>query len=117
MTDEFESRLQRMFAEAEVNMPAADFAARIGADLRKSRRRERLVRCSRWLTALALAWLSLQLLMPALGALGASVTMLPGVITDSVVALSRSPLVYVYGAALGGYLLLRLAGRFHLRLL
>jgi hypothetical protein len=117
MTREFENQLQRMFADAELELPAADFTARIVSDLQRPRRRERLIWCTSVLAALAFLWFSLPALEPALGVVAASAGVFPNAAIEAMVTLSRSPLVYVYGTALGAYLLVRLLNRFPLRLL
>lgn len=117
MTRELESQLKQLFAAADVDLPAEDFTAGIMAELQRSYRRERLIRLSALVAPLLFLWLSWPSLGPMLRIAAEYASLLTEVAAESAVALSQSPLVYVYGTALGGYLLLRLVHRFQIRLM
>ena len=116
MTTPFESRLQRLFVETAAQLPAEDFTARLTAELHESRRRGRLLRSAGAALALGLLWAFLPSLEPAIGTVAAYPGQAFDVVTEALAALSRSPLIYVYGAALAGYAGRAAAQRFHIRL-
>lgn len=117
MTPELENPLRQMFAGLDEELPATDFTSKVMSELLRPRRRERLLWSAAVLAALAFVWF-------AFPDLETGVTVVAGffrnafdVAGDSLAALSRSPLVYIYGTALGGYALLWLTRRLRIRLM
>jgi hypothetical protein len=104
MAPEFENDLKRMFARADEELPAAQFTNRLMSELLKPRRRERWLGAAALLAAVAFLWFSFPYLEAGLK-----------VAVES--ALAQSPLLYIYGTALGGYALLWLVRRFQIRLM
>ncbi len=117
MTPELESRLKQMFAELDEDLPSTDFTSKVTSELLKPRRRERLLRSSAILAALPLLWLSFSELEAGLRIVAGLPQVLFDIARGPLSALSQSPLLYIYGTALGGYLLLRLARLLELRLM
>ena len=117
MARELENQLKQMFAELDEDLPAADFTSRVMSELLKPRRRERLLWSSAILAALALLWLS----FPDIEAGLRIVAGFPRVLFDAAektsAVLAQSPLVYIYGTALGGYVLLWLTRSLKIRLM
>jgi hypothetical protein len=105
MTREIENPLKQMFADLDENLPSAGFTSEVMSELLKPRQRERLLRSSAVLAALAFLWLSFPHLDAGVRIVGSA----------SLATLSQSPLVYVYGMALGGYALLWLMRRIQIR--
>ena len=117
MTREFELHLKQLFRDADVDLQSERFTAGVMDELLRLRRRERRIWSSSFLAALAFLWLLVANFAPALGTVAAYPPVLADAAAQTLVSLSRSPLVHVYGVALMSYLLLRLARRFHLRLI
>jgi hypothetical protein len=116
MTREIEGQLKQMFAQLDEGLPAADFTSQVMSRLHKVRRTERLLLASAVLAVLAFLGFSFFYLESVVGSVaGLSEAVLDGA-TDSSATLIHSPLVYVYGMAMGGYLLLRLTQRLTIRL-
>lgn len=113
MTREIENQLEGMLAAA-ADLPGDDFTARVMSDVLGPRRRERLIRVSGLLAALMFCCLLLWQLEPLLGTVAGSPRLLPRFAAESWRALSGSPLVCVYGTALGAVLLARLLRRLHI---
>jgi hypothetical protein len=114
--NEVENQLRTLFREAEVELPAEAFAARVSAELNRRQRREILLWTFAGLAALAVFWLLLPELKPAVRTVAVFPRVLLEAATDLIGALAQSPLVYIYGAVLGAGLLLRLRRRFRIRL-
>jgi hypothetical protein len=114
MTTEFESELERLFADTDTELPDEEFTARLMAELHKPRRRERWIWSAACAVALALSWALFPTLDPVLRVVAGYPGELLDVVTKALVALSGSPLTYVYGTALAGYLLHHLVRRFHI---
>jgi hypothetical protein len=117
MTRALENRLEQLFAEADTDLPAEVFTAKVMSELRKQRRRQLLLWSSSVLAGLVFLWFSFSSFEPALRTVAEYPSIALDLVAESLVALSQSPLVYVYGTALGGYLLLGLMRRFHIRLM
>jgi hypothetical protein len=117
MTRELESELKQLFADLDEDLPAADFTSQVMSELRKPRRRERLLWCSAILAALAFLWFSFPHLEAGLRIVAGLRRTLFDVASESLAALSQSPLVYIYGTALGGHVLLWLMRRLRIRLM
>jgi hypothetical protein len=115
MTRELENRLKQMFAELDEDLPDADFTAEVMSGLLRPRRSERLLWFSALPAALAFLWLSFPVLEAGFEVVAGFPRTLFAVGSESLAALSQSPLVYVYGVALGGYVLLWLVRRFQIR--
>jgi hypothetical protein len=115
MTRELENRLKQMFAELDEGLPAADFTAEVMSGVLRPRRRERLLWSSALLAALAFVWFSFPVLEAGFRTVAGFPRTLFAVGSESLAALSQSPLIYVYGVALGGYVLLWLVRRFQVR--
>ncbi len=108
MTREIESQLKQMFADLDEHLPAADFTSRVTSEVLELRWRARLLWASALLAAVAFLWFAFPHLEAGIRIVVAG---------ESLAALAKSPLVYVYGTALGGYGLLWLLRRFQIRLL
>jgi hypothetical protein len=106
MTQDFENDLKREFAALDEDLPAPQFTARLMSELHKPRRRERLLAASAVLAALVFLGFSFPYLRTGVG-----------MFAESLSGVSPSPLLYVYGTALGGYLLAWLMRRFPVRLM
>jgi hypothetical protein len=117
MTQEFEGQLKRMFAELDEDLPVAEFAPRVMSELLRPRRRERLRWSVTTLAALAFLWFAYADLEAGLQMVAGFPRLLFAVASESVAALSRSPLVYIYGAALAGYGFLWLMRRLGIRVM
>jgi hypothetical protein len=117
MTQEFENQLKRMFAELEEDLPAAEFAPRVMAELHRPRRRERLLWSGIILATLAFGWFAFPDLEAGFRIVAGFPRMLFDVTGESGVALSRSPLVYIYGTAFVGYGLLWFLRRLGIRVM
>lgn len=111
MTRELENQLKRMFAELDEDLPVAGFTSEVMSGLLRPRRRERLLWSSAILAALAFLWFSFPVVEAGLRIVDGFPRTLFTVGSEWWGALSQSPLVYVYGTALGGYLLLWLVRR------
>jgi hypothetical protein len=117
MTQEIESRLKRMFAELEQDLPATDFAPAVMAELHRPRRRERVLWSAMLLAALVFLWFAFADLAAGFRIVAGFPRLLIAVTGESVAALSRSPLVYIYGMGLVGYGILWLMRRFGIRVM
>jgi hypothetical protein len=117
MTRELESRLKQMFADLDEDLPAAGFTSRVMSELHRPRRRERVLWSSAILAVLAFLWFSLPHVEAGLRSVAGFPRALFSVVSESLAAFSQSPLVYVYGTALGGYALLWLIRRLRIRLM
>jgi hypothetical protein len=117
MTQEFENQLKQKFAELDEELPSSGFTPRVMSELLKPRRREHLLRSSAILAALAFLWFSFPNLKAVLRIAAASTHDLLYATSESLTALSHTPVVYIYGTALGGYLLLRLVRKLQIRLM
>ncbi|HTC52615.1 MAG TPA: hypothetical protein VK700_11830 [Steroidobacteraceae bacterium] len=117
MTQDFENDLKRRFAALDEALPSAQFTSQVMSELHKPRRRERLLGFTAILAAVAFLLFSFPYLKAAAAmAAGSARTVLAA--TDvSLADLSHSPLLYIYGTALGGYLLLWLMRRLQIRLM
>lgn len=111
MTREVENQLKRMFARLDEDLPVADFTSEVMSGLRRPRRRERLLWSSAILAALAFLWFSFPVLEAGLRIVAGFPHTLFAAGSEWLWVLSQSPLVYVYGTALGGYLLLWMVRR------
>jgi len=117
MTRELENQLKQMFAELDEDLPVADFTSEVMSGLLRPRRRERLLYSSAILAALAFLWFSFPHLEAGLRIVVGFSRALFSVATESLADLSQSPLVYIYGTALGGYVLLWLVRRLQIRVM
>jgi hypothetical protein len=117
MTRELENQLKQMFAELDENLPVADFTSEVMSGLLRPRRRERLLWSPAILAALAFLWFSFPVLEAGFRIVAGFPRTLFAVGSDSLAALSQSPLVYVYGMALGGYVFLWMVRRLQIRLM
>lgn len=117
MTEEFDNELRQLFTDAHVELPAEDFTAEAMARLRRQVRRERFIWSSSAAAALAFLWLLFSNFDSALRIVTVFPSTFLDVAAESLVALSNSPLFYVYGVALGGYLLLTFLSRRRIRLM
>lgn len=106
MTEDFENDLKRKFAALDADLSAAQFTSRLMSELHGQRRHERLLGSTAILAALVFLAFSFPYLRAGLGMFAASLA-----------GNSSSPLLYVYGTALGGYLLLWLTQRLQNRLM
>jgi hypothetical protein len=113
MTQELENQLKVMFTELEEELPAADFTSRVMWDVRQ--RGRDLLWCSAILGTLAFLWLAFPDFDIGLRLVAGLPPALFDFASESVPILTKSPLLYVYGVPLGGYVLLRLMHRFHIR--
>jgi hypothetical protein len=116
MTRELENRLKQMFAQLDEELPVPDFTSGVMSGLLRPRRRERLLWSSAILAALAFLWLSFPVLEAGVRTVAGFPRTLFGVASESLATLSQSPLVYVYGMTLGGYVLLRVVRRLQIRM-
>jgi hypothetical protein len=114
MTTEFESELERLFVDTEIDLAPEEFTARLMIELREPRRRERLIWSASCVLALVFSWLLFPALDPTLRIVAAYPGELLDVVAESLGALARSPLTYIYGAVLVPYLLQYLARRFQI---
>jgi hypothetical protein len=112
MTDD---ELKQRFAELDEELPAGAFTSRVMDGLMKPRRRERWLWSCATLSTFAFLWFAFPYLQAGLGIVAEIPRTLSGVAREAFPALSQSPLVYVYGTALGGYALLRLMRRLQVR--
>jgi hypothetical protein len=117
MAQEFENQLKRMFAELDEDLPAAEFAPRVMSELLRPRQRERLLWSAAILAALAFLWFGYADLESGLRMVAGFPRILFAVTSETLVALSRSSLVYIYGIALAGYGLLWLMRRLGIRVM
>jgi hypothetical protein len=117
MTRELEKQLRQRFADLEEDLPVADFTSEVMSGVLRPRRRERLLWSSVILAALAFLWFSFPVLEAGLRIVAGFPGTLFAVASESLAALAQSPLVYIYGTALGGYVLLWLVRRLQIRLM
>lgn len=117
MTRELDNPLQQMFAELDEDLPAADFTSEVMSGLLRPRRRERLLWSSAILSVFAFLWFSFPHLEVGVRIVAGFPHALLAVASEWLAALSQSPLVYVYGTALGGYALLWLVRRLQIRMM
>ena len=117
MTREIENELKQRFADLDEDLPVADFTTRVMTDLLEPRRRERLVWFAILLATLAFLWIALPVIAAGFRMVAGFPRIVSDVAGESWAALSRSPLIYVYGAALGGYVLIWLTRRLRIRLM
>lgn len=117
MTPEHENRLKQMFADLEEDLPVADFSSRVMSEVRKPRRRARLLWSSAILAALAFLGFSFRDLEAGLRIVAGFPRAFLAVASEPLAALSQSPLIYVYGMALGGYVVLWLVRRLQIRVM
>lgn len=117
MTREIENQLRQMFVDLDEDLPSAHFTSQVMSELRKPRRRERLLWSVAAVAALTWLWFLFPELAPSLTIIAGFPGALFGFANESFAALLQTPLVYVYGAALGGYVLLWLMRRLELRLM
>jgi hypothetical protein len=117
MTRELENSLKQMFADLDEDLPAAPFTRQVMSELLEPRRRERWLWYSALVAALAFLWLAFPELEAGINIVAAYPRTLFEIANESWAALSQSPLIYVYGTALGGYGLLWLVRRLQIRLM
>ncbi len=115
MTRELDDRLKQMFAELDEDLPAAGFTSEVMSVLRKPHRHRRWLWSSAVLAALACAWLSFPILLAGASGIAGLPHAVLDVLSDSLARLQRSPIAFVYGVALGGYMLLWLGRRLRIR--
>jgi hypothetical protein len=115
MARELENELKQMFADLDEDLPVAEFTSRVMCELHEPRRRERLLWSSTVLAALAFLWVSIPVIEAGLRRVAGLPRALADVAGESWAALSQSPLIYVYGTALGGYFLVWLMRRVQIR--
>lgn len=113
MTREIDGRLKQMFSDLDEELPAADFTSEVVSALRKPGRRERWLWASAILAALVFLWVAFPVLVAGLNRVAGFPQALFDFAVESFAALS--PLVFVYGTALGGYVLLWLVRRLQIR--
>jgi hypothetical protein len=117
MTQEFENQLKQMFAGLDEDLPAGQFAPRVMSELLRPRRREGLLWSGLILATLAFLGFSFAKLGPELRILAGVPHTLIDAANESGAALSQSPLVHIYGMALGACLLLCLMRRLGIRVM
>lgn len=117
MTREHEDPLKRMFAELEEDLPVAGFTSQVMSRVLRTRRRERLLWSSAIVAALAFVWFSFPVVLAGFRIVAGLPRTVFDVASESLPALSQSPLVYVYGTAAAGYVLLWLIRRLQIRLM
>jgi hypothetical protein len=117
MTRDLEPQLNQMFADLDEDLPSADFTSQVMSELLKPRRRERRLWSTAILAALACLLFVFPELAPDLRIVAGFPIILLSLADDSVAALLQTPLVYIYGTAFGGYVLLRLLRRLQVRLM
>jgi hypothetical protein len=111
VTPELESRMKQMFAELDESLPGAHFTTEVMSALLRPRRRERLLSFSAILAALVFLWLSFPTFQAGLRIVAGFPHVFLPVARESLAALAQSPVVCIYGMALGGYALLWLVLR------
>ena len=115
MTRELENQLKRMYADLDEDLPAAQFTSRVMLELHEPRRRERMLWSLAILAAVAFLGFTFSTFEPVVKAVAVFPRTLLDAVRESWVALWQSPLVYIYGSALGGYALLAVVRRFRIR--
>jgi hypothetical protein len=115
MTQEPQDRLKQLFAATDTELPGEHFTAEVMSELVKPRRRARLIWLSSVVGMATFLVFLLWNLEPLLGSLAVEPRVLLDVATRSWAVVSQSPLVYVYGTALAGHVLLKLVQRLELR--
>ena len=116
MTRELENQLKQMFADdRHEDLPGTQFTSQVMSEVLKPRRRERVLGSSAILAALAFLWFAFPYLEPRLRIVAGLPSTLFDAASESWAASSQSPLVYIYGTALGGYALLWLVRRLNIR--
>jgi hypothetical protein len=117
MTRELDTQLKQMFAELDEDLPVSDFTTEVMSGVLGPRRRERVLWSSAIVAVLAFLWFSFPYLGAATEIVAGFPRLLVALARESLAASSQSPLVYIYGAAFGGYALLWLVRRLRIRLM
>src|SRR5262249_18015728 len=118
MTSDFDDHLRTLFRSAEDDLPAQVFTAAVTARFQSHRRRTRLLYGSGILITVVILWLLAPDVARGVAAVAAVPSMVPGLSSRTMRALSESSLisvVYLYAGVFGCYLLLKVLRQFRIR--
>jgi hypothetical protein len=117
MARDLENELKQRFADLAEELPGADFTSDVKSALLRPRRRARLLWCAAVLAALVFLWFSFPHLEAGVSIVAGLPRTLLDVANESWAPVIHSPLLYIYGIALGCYALLSIAPRLKVRLM
>ncbi|MEJ0005923.1 MAG: hypothetical protein WDM77_05915 [Steroidobacteraceae bacterium] len=117
MTQKLEEQLRQAFARSDESFPVSDVTPKVMSEVHKLRRRERLLWSSALVAAFAFLWFVFPDLQVGFRTVAGAADDIYEGMRESVVSWSRSPLAYIYGIALGGYVILRLMHRLRIRMM